>query len=141
MGHKKLFESKIIVYADGGARGNPGPAAIGVVLSGKEYGEYIGERTNNQAEYEAIISALKKVKQLIGKKKAKESEVEVRVDSELVVRQLNGEYKILEPELQPLFVAVWNLRLDLKKVEFVHIPREQNKKADKIVNEVLDKES
>lgn len=137
---KKLFpESKIVVYTDGGARGNPGPAAIGVVVSSKEYGEYLGEKTNNQAEYEAVIFALKKVKQLIGKAKAKKSEIEVRADSELIVKQLNGEYKIEEPDLQPLFLKVWNLRLDFGKIDFIHIPREQNRKADAIVNRVLDK--
>jgi len=130
--------SKLVVYTDGGSRGNPGPAAIGVALPGKEYGEYLGERTNNQAEYEAVIFALKKIKQLIGKKKAKELDVEVRMDSELVVKQLNGEYKILEKDLQPLFLEIWNLKLDFKKVEFVHVSREKNKKADKIVNRVLD---
>lgn len=143
---KALFDiSKIVVYTDGGARNNPGPAAIGVIienpstlLRAREYGEYLGEKTNNQAEYEAVIFALKKAKQLIGKAKAKKSEIEVRMDSELVVKQLNGEYKIKEPELQPLFVKVWNLRMDFGKVIFLHIPREQNKRADKLVNEILD---
>lgn len=130
---------KIIAYTDGGARGNPGPAAIGVVINNKEYGEYIGEKTNNKAEYEAVVFALKKTKQLVGKTRAKEAEVEVRMDSELVVRQLTGKYKILEEELQPLFLDVWNLRLDFKSVAFTHIPREQNRKADKLVNRALDK--
>ncbi|MBI2033782.1 MAG: ribonuclease HI family protein [Candidatus Liptonbacteria bacterium] len=137
---KPLFDiSKIIIYTDGGARGNPGPAAIGVVVADREYGEYIGEKTNNQAEYEAVIFALKKVKQLIGKVKAKKAEIEVRMDSELIVKQLNGEYKIKEPELQPLFVKVWNLRMDFGKINFVHISREQNRRSDRLVNSVLDK--
>lgn len=136
---KRLFENKkIVVYTDGGSRGNPGPAAIGVVINDKEYGEYLGEKTNNQAEYEAVIFALKKTKQLIGKAKAKESEIEIRMDSELVVKQLNGEYKILEENLQPLFIKVWNLKFDFKKVEFRHVPREENKGADRLVNKVLD---
>ena len=142
MKSKPLFDvSKIIVYTDGGSRNNPGPAAIGIVIADKEYGEYIGEKTNNQAEYEAVVFALKKVKQLVGKKKAKEAEIEVRLDSELVVNQLAGEYKIKEPELQPLFLKVWNLRLDFKKIIFRYIPREENRRADKIVNEMLDKEA
>jgi ribonuclease HI len=137
-----LFDkSKIVIYTDGGSRGNPGPAAIGVVMSDKEYGEHLGEKTNNQAEYEAVIFALKKVKQLIGKAKAKESEVEIRLDSELVSRQLNGRYKILEEDLQPLFIQIWNLKLDFKKVDFLHVPREENRKADKVVNDVLDGEA
>lgn len=139
---KELFKSgKVIVYADGGARGNPGPAAIGVVIGSKEYGEHLGRRTNNQAEYEAVIFALGKIKQLAGKKAAKEMEVEVRMDSELVVKQLAGRYKILESELQPLFLEVWNLRIDFKKVDFVHVPREGNRAADRMVNRVLDKEA
>ena len=139
---KKLFETgKFIIYTDGGSRGNPGPSALGAVVGGREYGEYLGVMTNNQAEYRAVVFALKKAKQLIGKKKAEEMEVEVRMDSELIVRQLNGEYKIKEPELQPLFVEVWNLRLDFKKVDFVHVPREQNKAADRMVNKALDAHS
>ena len=136
----KLFkDSKIIVYTDGGSRGNPGPAALGVVIIGShEYGERIGNTTNNIAEYKAVIFALKKVKQLVGNKKAGEVEVEVRMDSELIVRQLEGEYKIKDEDLQPLFIEVWNLKLDFKKVDFVHVRREKNKRADELVNEALD---
>ena len=136
----KLFpDKKLVVYTDGGARGNPGPAALGVVIGSHEYGEKIGNATNNVAEYRAVIFALKKVKQLVGNKKAEEAEVEVRMDSELIVRQLNGIYKIKEPDLQPLFIEVWNLRLDFKKVDFKHVPREKNKQADKLVNEALER--
>ncbi|HEY4525761.1 MAG TPA: ribonuclease HI family protein [Candidatus Paceibacterota bacterium] len=140
MGKDKLFESKITVHTDGGSRGNPGPAAIGVVIGGKEYGEYLGVKTNNQAEYQAVVFAFKKMKQILGKKKTKETEVIFKLDSELVVKQINGQYKILEPDLQPLFLEIWNARLDFKKVEFSHVPREENKIADKIVNHILDKE-
>lgn len=139
MRKQALFESnKVVAYTDGGARGNPGPAAIGVIVGDKEYGEYVGEKTNNQAEYLAAIFALKKIKQLIGSKKAKEAEVEVRMDSELVVRQLSGQYKIKEPELKPLFVDAWNARMNFKSVQFVHVPREKNRETDRIVNRVLD---
>lgn len=131
-------EKKIIIYTDGGARGNPGRAALGVIIGSKEYSEYLGEMTNNQAEYRALIFALKKARQLIGKAKAKSAELEVRMDSELIVRQLRGEYKIKEPELQPLFVEVWNLKLDFGRVDFVHIHRDDNKEADRLVNRVLD---
>jgi len=138
----QLFKSeKLLIYTDGGARGNPGPAAIGVVIGSKHYGEYIGETTNNIAEYKAAVFALKKAKQLIGKKKAEETEVEVRMDSELIVRQLNGRYKILDKNLQLLFIELWNLRLDFKKVDFMHISREKNKLADKMVNQALDANS
>ncbi len=136
---------KIVVYTDGGARGNPGPAAVGVVIQKqgqtiKKYSQFIGEATNNQAEYQAVDFALKKIKLLFGKKKAKETEIEVRVDSELVAKQLNHQYKIKEEELQPLFLKVWNLVLDFGQVSFKYIPRQQNKEADRLVNQALDKE-
>src|SRR5438105_4612831 len=128
---KNLFENeKIIIYTDGGSRGNPGPAAIGAAINGASYGEYLGTATNNQAEYKAVIFALKKTKALIGAKKAKEAQVEVRMDSELVQRQLTGVYKIEDPELKPLFVDLWNLKMDFKTIEFVHVPREENRQAD-----------
>jgi ribonuclease HI len=137
--HKTLFHpSKLVIYTDGGSRGNPGPAALGAVVGDKEYGEYLGNMTNNQAEYRALVFALKKAKQLLGKKKAGESEVEVRMDSELIVKQMNSEYKILDTDLQLLFMEIWNLRLDFKSVHFVHIPREHNKRADRMVNQALD---
>lgn len=147
MSKQKLFNETghVTAFIDGGARGNPGPAAIGVVLeydgSKKKYGERIGETTNNVAEYTALIFALKKIKQLFGKKKAKELEVEIKSDSELLVRQMNAEYKVEELSLRDLFVDVWNLRLDFKKITFTHVPREKNKEADRMVNEALDKKS
>ena len=131
-------DKKLIIYTDGGARGNPGPAAIGVVVGGKKYGETIGETTNNVAEYKAVIFALKKAKALLGKNKTKETEILVNLDSELILKQINGEYKVLDADMQPLFIEVWNLKQDFKKVEFNHISREQNKEADRMVNKALD---
>jgi len=137
---------KITIYTDGGARGNPGPSAIGVVISQegqivKKYGEYIGEGTNNQAEYKAVIFALKKVKQLFGKQKAKEAEIDVFSDSELLVKHINHQYKIKEGELQSLFLEVWNLMLDFKQINFKHTRREKNKEADEMVNQALDEKA
>ncbi|MCK4354731.1 ribonuclease HI family protein [Candidatus Parcubacteria bacterium] len=136
---------KVIVYTDGGSRGNPGPSGIGIVIrndSGKvikEYGEFLGPRfTNNEAEYQAVIFALKKIKALFGKGKIRALEIEINSDSELLVKQLQGKYKILNANIQPLFLTVWNAKLDFGKVEFKHIPREQNKQADKLVNQALD---
>jgi len=131
---------KIIMYSDGGSRGNPGPAALGVHIEtlDKSYGEYLGEKTNNEAEYAAILFGLRKIKALVGKAKAKKTTVECRMDSELASRQLNHEYKIENEKLQPLFLAVWNLMLDFGAVRFVHVPREKNVLADKAVNEALD---
>jgi ribonuclease HI len=133
---------KIVMYSDGGSRGNPGPAALGVYIEtlSKGYGEYLGEKTNNEAEYAAVIFGLKKIKSLIGKAEAKETAVECRMDSELVCKQLNHEYKIENEKLQPLFIAVWNLMLNFAKVEFVSIRRELNAKADALVNQALDRE-
>ncbi len=140
------MDKKIIIYTDGGARGNPGPAAIGVVVgdpskdSGqvKMYGERIENTTNNVAEYKAMIFGLKKAKHLLGGDACANSEIEVRSDSELIVNQMNRKYKIKDADLQPLFVELWNLTLDFKDVSFVHIPREQNIEADGLVNRALD---
>ncbi len=138
---------KLVVYTDGGSRGNPGPSAIGVVVCDekgkmiKEYGEQIGVHTNNEAEYEAVIFALKKIKALYGKKVLTSVEVEIRSDSELMVKQLNGEYKIMEPKIQPLFLNVWNLKIDFNKIKFISIEREKNKEADKLANQALDSQA
>ncbi|MBI2515221.1 ribonuclease HI family protein [Candidatus Wolfebacteria bacterium] len=129
--------SKIIVYIDGGARDNPGPAAIGVTIGEREYSKYLGRATNNEAEYAAAIFALKKIKQLIGKEKAKDAEVHIRSDSELLVNQLNGQFKIKEKDLIPLFIEIWNLKQDFGKIEFVQMMRSENKRADQLVNQEL----
>ena len=129
---------KVQIYTDGGARGNPGPAGIGAVIwSGNElvgrHNAYIGEATNNQAEYKAVILALEEAKKIDAE------ELEFFLDSELVVKQINREYKVKDKDLAPLFVQVWNLSLGFKKVTFQHVPREQNKEADKLVNEAIDR--
>lgn len=136
---------KIIVYTDGGSQGNPGPSAIGVVFCNekgqcfKKYSEYLGEDlTNNEAEYQALIFALRKFKALFGKELAKNADLEIKSDSELLIRQLKGDYKILEPKIQSLFLAVWNLKIDFKKIKFTLIPREKNKEADSLVREALE---
>ena len=135
---------KIIIYTDGGSRGNPGPSAAGAVFCNekgvifKKYSEYLGEKTNNEAEYQAVIFALKKFKQVFGKKLAKNTEIEIRADSELLIRQLTGLYKILEPQIQSLFMAIWNLKLDFKKIKFKLVSRQKNQEADQLVNEALD---
>ena len=136
---------KIIVYTDGGSRGNPGPSAVGVVICNsagqkiKEYGQKLEEiSTNNEAEYEAVIFALKKLKQLFGKEKTKNLSIEFRLDSELIASQLGGDYKVNEERMQLLFMKVWNLKMDFGEISFKSIPREQNKRADALVNEALD---
>lgn len=128
------------MYSDGGSRGNPGPAALGIFIETleKRYGEFLGTKTNNEAEYAAIIFGLKKIKSLIGKAKAKQTAVECRMDSELACKQLNHEYKIENEKLQPLFLEIWNMTLDFAGVKFVHVRREYNTVADACANEAMD---
>jgi ribonuclease HI len=129
---------KLIIYTDGGARGNPGQAAIGVVIKNSlgntvaGYGEYLGKQTNNYAEYSALISGLKKAKELGA------TEVECVLDSELVTKQMNRQYKVKEPTLQKLFIQAYNLSGQFEKISFKHIYRENNKEADRWVNRILD---
>jgi len=127
------------LFTDGGARGNPGPAAIGgVIFDGKnnlaQFSKYIGEATNNQAEYQAIEEGLN----LALDNNIKE--LECYLDSELVVKQLNKEYKVKDKELAKVFVRVWNLSLKFKKISFNHVRREYNKDADALVNKALDEQ-
>jgi len=134
-----MKNKKIFIYTDGGARGNPGPAGIGAVLYNEdqevlaEISKYLGQATNNQAEYKALIFGLKKALEL------EAQEVSCYLDSELVVRQLNREYKVKNKDLAPLFLEVHNISLGFKKITFTHIPREKNKQADKLANEAMDR--
>ncbi len=134
---------KILIFTDGGAISNPGPSASAFLICDekgnviKEYKEFLGEGTNNEAEYKAAILALKKIKLLLGKERIKEVEVEIRSDSKLLVEQQNGNYKILDPKIRDLFVDLWNLRIEFGKIKFTLIEREKNKKADGLVKEVL----
>lgn len=135
-----LDKNKIVIYTDGGARGNPGPAGIGVVIefpdgTKKKYKEYIGIATNNIAEYTAVIVALTKTKTII---KSKNVVIEIRSDSELLVKQMNGEYRVKNEGLRPLYEKAHKLLEFYEEVSFVHIPREKNKDADTLVNRVLD---
>jgi ribonuclease HI len=128
--------AKAILNTDGGARGNPGPAGIGVVLKYENQifnlKKYIGPATNNQAEYQAVILGLEKAKELGA------DEVDVYLDSELVQQQLSQKYKVKNQDLGSLFIKVWNLAQSFKKVKYIHIYREANKLADKLVNEAID---
>lgn len=129
---------KLTTYTDGGARGNPGPAALGVVIKDQagqtvaHYGEYLGSQTNNVAEYSALLSALKKAKELGA------TEVDCILDSELVVKQMRGEYKVKEPTLQKLFVQAYNTAAQFKAVTYRHTLRANNKEADAEVNKAID---
>ncbi|MEK7103607.1 MAG: ribonuclease HI family protein [Patescibacteria group bacterium] len=132
------MSKRVTTYTDGGARGNPGPAGIGAVVHDlstdivHEHKRYIGETTNNQAEYKALIMALE------GALEVGADEVECYLDSELVVKQMKKEYKVKDPGLAKLFIQVWNLTTEFKKVTFTHVRREKNKHADRLVNEAID---
>jgi ribonuclease HI len=130
----------VVVYTDGGARGNPGPAAAGVVIQKDgetiaTIGQFLGKTlTNNWAEYQALIIALQKLTSL----GLTDETVEVRMDSELIVKQMRGEYRVKHADLKTLYLQVQELLDGLGTVRFVHIRREQNKEADALVNEALD---
>ncbi len=129
---------KHILYTDGGARGNPGPAAIGGVLMDAQHGtmaefsEAIGVTTNNQAEYRSLLHGLQLALD------AQVQELSCYLDSELVVKQLRGEYRIKDPALRVLADAVRERIVGFKFISFSHIPREQNARADALVNAALD---
>lgn len=131
---------KLRTYTDGGARGNPGPAAIGILICNaegdilQEHGETIGEATNNVAEYSALIKAMKLAKELGAQ------ELECFLDSMLVVKQLQGEWKIKHVNMQKLFDQVQKIKHDFKRVSYAHVPREEQnlQRADQLVNYALD---
>jgi ribonuclease HI len=125
---------KLKIYIDGAARGNPGPAGIGVViLDGngakiKEYNKYLGKATNNVAEYNALVYSLQEAHMLGAK------EITLCMDSELVAKQLKGEYKVKNENIKPLFEQAIHLINGLETVEVKHIDRSLNKEADKLAN-------
>lgn len=129
---------KLWLSTDGGARGNPGPAGAGLVIKDEngnvllEHGQYLGETTNNVAEYSALIEALKFSKSLGG------TDLHISMDSELIVKQMSGEYKIKQPHLQELATNVRGLLAEFNSFEFKHILREYNKEADRMVNQAID---
>lgn len=129
----------VVVHTDGASRGNPGPAAIGVVIaepSGRvllEFGEALAPTTNNVAEYTAVIRALERALELGARR------VQVRMDSQLVVRQLNGSYRVKHADMLPLYRRVLELIERFDEVTFTHVPREQNTEADRLANAALDR--
>jgi ribonuclease HI len=131
----------LLVYADGGARGNPGPAAIGAVVLDPTtdppenlatISEAIGHTTNNVAEWRAVIAALEAARAFPARS------VEIRADSLLVVRQLDGSYRVKQAHLKPLHARAKELLKDYDEVTLVHVPREHNTIADALVNAALD---
>jgi len=137
--------SDLIIYTDGASRGNPGRAAIGVVIRDgagralKQFGECIGVTTNNVAEYTAILRALEEAKKLIPANERKVTTVELRLDSELAARQLGGVYKVKNKGLYELYIQIHNMRVnDFPNLTFTHVRRELNTDADALANSALD---
>jgi ribonuclease HI len=130
---------KVVVHVDGGARGNPGPAAVGAVVTAPEGGEplaekgvYIGEATNNVAEYRAVLLGIELARQLGAK------ELEIVNDSELVARQIGGQYKVKHAGLKPLFLETMRELREFDRWSVRNVRRESNERADELVNQALD---
>jgi ribonuclease HI len=132
-----LKSKKLYLYTDGGSRGNPGPSGIGVVILDsnkkkiKEVFKYIGEATNNVAEYTALVSGLEEALAL------KATDVVIYMDSELLAKQLNGEYKVKDANMKTFFDESLNLLKNFNSFEVKHIERAKNKEADKLVNKAI----
>ena len=132
-----MKSKKLFLYTDGGSRGNPGPSGIGVVILDsakkkvKQLYKYIGETTNNIAEYNALIQGLEEALTL------KANEVVVCLDSELLAKQLNGEYRVKDSDLRPLFEKAVGILKNFNSFEIKHIERSKNKEADKLVNKAI----
>ena len=133
--------SELVIYCDGGARGNPGPAAIGAVVLDPStdpptrlatVSERIGVATNNVAEYRALVAALEAAREFPARR------VRVRADSQLIVRQLEGRYRVKQAHLRPYYDRARELLSQYEDVELTHVPREQNTEADALVNAALD---
>jgi len=130
----------LTLNTDGGSRGNPGPAAIGVVIKKDDiplaaFSRYLGDKlTNNRAEYEALIAGLEKIREL----GFAHEPLEIRMDSELVIKQMRGEYKVKHADMKPLHAQARDLISHFPQVRFVHVRREENKEADALVNKALD---
>lgn len=133
----------VIAFTDGGARGNPGPAGVGIYITKdgqmvKEMKQAIGNATSNFAEYYAVMLALQTLKQIYGKA-TMTTQFEIRLDSELVKKQLSGEYQINEPGLVPMFIEIHNMRVStFPNIFFTHLPRSLNKEADRLASEAMD---
>lgn len=132
-----MKNKKYLLYSDGGSRGNPGPSGIGVVILDdrrrrvKEISKYIGETTNNVAEYTALVCGLEEAAALGA------GEVVIYMDSELIAKQLEGEYKVKAPDIKPLFEKALGILKNFNAFKVKHIERAKNKDADKLVNKAI----
>jgi ribonuclease HI len=138
---------KFTIHADGGARGNPGPAGAGAVVR-DELGntvavvsKFLGRQTNNFAEYEAVISAFDELAKLVPENGRDKVDVSVKMDSMLVVRQMQGEWRVKHPNMKPQHARLKQKTGGFKSVIFTHVPRAQNSDADALANEAMDRGS
>lgn len=137
----KIKKETLTIFTDGGSRGNPGPAGIGVVLldeKGKiveEISRCIGDATNNVAEYLAVIYGLQEAIY------RKASNIVINVDSQLIARQLKGEYRVKDHNMRKFYDLALNLFRWFDSIDIKEVPREKNKEADALVNKALDKET
>jgi ribonuclease HI len=136
---------RFTIHADGGARGNPGPAGAGAVVR-DEYGstvasvsKFLGHRTNNFAEYEAVILAFEELLKLVPALERELTDVSVKMDSELVVKQMKGEYKVKHPVLKEQHARLGQVLAAFGTVSFAHVRREENGDADALANEAMDR--
>ena len=135
---------RFTIYGDGGSRGNPGPAGSGAIIRNESgetvatVSEFLGVTTNNVAEYTAVLRGLETLAGML-EGKAKDAEVHVRMDSMLVIKQMSGEWKIKHPNMKPLAARVYELVQLFGSVTFEHVYREDNKDADRLANEAMDK--
>jgi ribonuclease HI len=136
--HKEGASAFIRIYSDGASRGNPGPAGAGALLEGEggevleRLGRYLGEKTNNQAEYEGALLGLRRAKALGA------TSIELLADSQLLIRQLQGRYRVKNPGLLPLYQEAFALLAQFSRVQLLHIPREKNQEADEMSNRAID---
>lgn len=136
--HLMSDSSVVNIYVDGASRGNPGEAGVGVIIIAKggkvlkEIGRYLGKTTNNVAEYQALIIALKEAKSLGVKA------IKMFADSELVVKQIKGEYKVKNAGLLPLYKEAKTLLMEFSRYDIIHINREKNTEADRLANLAID---
>jgi ribonuclease HI len=138
---------KFTITADGGARGNPGPAGSGAVVKDEhqkivaEISRFLGHTTNNVAEYTALVAAFEALSTKLGPEQSREAIVNVFMDSKLIIEQMKGKWKVKHPNMKPLHARASTLAKNFKTVTFAHIPREENGEADALANEAMDRGS
>jgi ribonuclease HI len=136
---------RFTIHADGGARGNPGPSGAGAVVRDERgntvasVSKFLGHQTNNFAEYEAVILAFQEIQKLVPESTRRETDVAVNMDSMLVVKQMQGEWKVKHPNMKPQHARLRTLEEQFRTVSFAHVYREENKDADALANEAMDR--